>query len=194
MIYSIYGYGKAKTECAIGMMVRSIANHIPVVFAQFLKDGSSSEVKFLKMFSEVTYFNSNTKGFKYGDNTGRDVSALWTGVFNMVSSNWKGLVVLDEILVAYDLGYISYNKIKKIVNLARANGFDICMTGRMNSKTKRLNIQLLSDVVTDAYAVKHWFNTYCDRCKCEYEYYDKYCPKCGKRLQASNKTKKGIDF
>lgn len=194
MIYSIYGYGKAKTECAIGMMVRSIANHIPVVFAQFLKDGSSSEVKFLKMFSEVTYFNSNTKGFKYGDNTGRDVSALWTGVFNLVSSNWKGLVVLDEILVAYDLGYISYNKIKKIVNLARANGFDICMTGRMNSKTKRLNIQLLSDVVTDAYAVKHWFNTYCDRCKCEYEYYDKYCPKCGKRLRASNKTKKGIDF
>jgi cob(I)alamin adenosyltransferase len=194
MLYSIYGFGKAKTECAIGMMIRSIANHIPVIFAQFLKDGSSSEVKFLKMFSEVTYLNSNTKGFKYGSNITRDVSALWTSVFNMVGSEWKGLIVLDEILVAYDLGFISLNKVKKLISLAKSKGCDVCMTGRMNSKTKRHNIDTISDVVTNAYAVKHWFNTYCDRCKCEYEYYDKYCPKCGKRLRASNKTKKGIDF
>ena len=194
MIYSIYGYGKAKTECAIGMMVRSIANHIPVVFAQFLKDGSSSEVAFLKMFNEVTYCNSNTKGFKYGDNITRDMSALWAYVFDLVSSKRKGLIVLDEILVAYDLGFLSYNKIKKLITLARQNNLNVCMTGRMNSKTKRMNIQILSDVVTDAYAVKHWFNTYCDRCKCEYEYYDKYCPKCGKKLKASRQTKKGIDF
>lgn len=194
MLYSIYGFGKAKTECAIGMMIRSIANHIPVIFAQFLKDGSSSEVGFLKMFNEVTYLNSNTKGFKYGSNITRDVSALWTSVFNMVSSEWKGLIVLDEILVAYDLGFISLNKVKKLISLAKSKGCDVCMTGRMNSKTKRHNIDTISDVVTNAYAVKHWFNTYCDRCKCEYEYYDKYCPKCGKKLRASNKTKKGIDF
>jgi cob(I)alamin adenosyltransferase len=194
MIYSIYGYGKAKTECAIGMMIRSIANHIPVIFAQFLKDGSSSEVKFLRMFNEVTYLNSNTKGFKYGNDDVRSVSNLWNGLCNMVATRNSGLLVLDEILVAYDLGFLSYNKVKKLVKLAVDNGLDVCLTGRMNSKTKRHNIEVLSDVVTNAYAVKHWFNTYCDRCKCEYEYYDRYCPKCGRKLKSSNKTKKGIDF
>ena len=41
-VYSIYGYGKGKTESAIGMIIRAIANEHKVLFVQLLKNGSSS--------------------------------------------------------------------------------------------------------------------------------------------------------
>ena len=46
MIYSIYGFGKMKTESAIGCTIRTIANSEKVLFVQFLKDGKSSEIAF----------------------------------------------------------------------------------------------------------------------------------------------------
>ena len=57
-IYSIYGYGKGKTESAIGMTIRALANNHKVLFTQFLKDGNSSEVMYLK--DKIDIMSSNT--------------------------------------------------------------------------------------------------------------------------------------
>lgn len=190
MIYSIYGFGKCKTETAIGMGVRALSNNEDVLFCQFLKDGKSSEVKFLVPYFNLEYRSTRTSGLVYTEEDINSCKALLASLFKSKAS----LIIADELLVAYDLGYVSFNKIKELVDYCNHNSIDLCMTGRMNSKDKRHKIDSISDIVTNAYAKKHWFNTYCNRCKCEYEYHYKYCPKCGGELLDSKPSKKGRDY
>lgn len=187
-------FGKLKTEASIGLAVRGIANHDEVLFAQFLKDGTSLEVNFLNMFSNCHVRSTKTKGFNYDKETEKAVNDLYDVAFNAVVNEEVKLIILDEILVCYDLGYVTYKKLKSLIYTCKEMGIDVCMTGRVNSKLKRTNITILSDVVTNAYAVKHWFNTYCDECKCEYEFHYKFCPKCGAELRQSVPPKKGRDY
>lgn len=193
MIYSVYGFGKMKTEASIGMTVRALQNKDEVLYCQFLKNGSSSEIKFLIPYYNFKYLSTGTTGLDFTEEDIQHCSGLVNYIIQEPPTV-NGLVVADEILVAYDLGFISYKQIKDLVAYCKENNMDLCMTGRINSKNKRLNITMLSDVVTNAYAVKHWFNTYCPECKCEYEYHYRYCPKCGSKLQESKPSKKGRDF
>lgn len=48
MIQIYHGDGKGKTTAAVGLSVRACGHNIPVVFAQFLKDGSSGELAMLE--------------------------------------------------------------------------------------------------------------------------------------------------
>lgn len=200
MIYSVYGYGKLKTEASIGLAIRAVANNHKVLYAQFLKDGKSSETKILRELG-VTCICTNQSGFKHTEETKKNCKALLVSIMcNMCSPVLRDeledydLVILDELLVAYDLGYVTLKDIENLVREAKTHNVDICMTGRINSKVKRNNITLLSDIVTNAYAVKHWYNKLCKACNCEYEYHYEYCPSCGSRLEKSNPPKKGRDF
>ena len=54
-VIEIYeGDGKGKTTAAVGLAVRAAGRGVPVLFAQFLKDGSSGEVRILRTLPEVT--------------------------------------------------------------------------------------------------------------------------------------------
>ena len=54
-VIEIYeGDGKGKTTAAGGLAVRAAGRGVPVLFAQFLKDGSSGEVRILRTLPEVT--------------------------------------------------------------------------------------------------------------------------------------------
>lgn len=48
MLHYYYGFGKGKTTAAVGAAVRAAGQGFRVVFAQFLKNGSSGEVAPLK--------------------------------------------------------------------------------------------------------------------------------------------------
>ena len=61
-IYSIFGYGKGKTESGIGIAVRAMSNDERVLFAQFLKDGSSSEISYLDDDDRIKIISSGTCG------------------------------------------------------------------------------------------------------------------------------------
>lgn len=64
MIELYYGDGKGKTSAAIGLAVRAAGHHVPVLFVQFLKDGSSGELKILKKIDEVEILTEDgLKGF-----------------------------------------------------------------------------------------------------------------------------------
>jgi ATP:corrinoid adenosyltransferase len=189
MIYSIYGFGKVKTEASIGLAIRSIANSDEVIYSQFLKDNSSGECGVLRKLG-VEVISTRTNGLVYNEDDIQDCKNLLKFLFNQ----YPDLIIADEILVAYDLGFLTFKDIRSLVDNCNARGIDLCMTGRIISKDKRNNINSLSDIVTNAYAVKHWFNTYCPDCKCEYEYYYKYCPKCGRELKESKPSKRGRDF
>ncbi len=195
-IYSTYGFGKMKTESAIGMTIRAIANDHKVLFAQFLKDGTSSEIEFLK--DKVDVVTSNTKGIVLPHNkTPYDsecVLNLYNKICNMLSDGEYKLVVLDEFLVALDMELISLTLLKRIIAICKAKEVDMYLTGRVRDKSLRNYIQEVSDCVTNAYCVKHMYDTYCSECKRTFPYHYTYCPDCGKQLQVSRPCKKGRDY
>ena len=195
-IYSIYGFGKSKTESAVGMTIRALANNHKVLFTQFLKDGNSSEVFYLK--DKIDIMNSETNKIVLPKNkTQEDVDSI-IDFFNKVEhklvSGEYNLVVLDEILVALDMGMVSMTMLKSLINICKAKDIDMYMTGRVRDSEMRMFINSISDSVTDAYCIKHMFDTYCPECKKSYPYYYTYCPDCGKQLDVSRPCKLGRDY
>lgn len=195
-IYSIYGYGKGKTESSIGMVIRALSNNHKVLFTQFLKDGNSSEVFYLK--DKIDIMNSETNKIVLPKNkTQEDVDNI-IDFFNKVEhklvSGEYNLVVLDEILVALDMGMVSMTMLKSLINICKAKDIDMYMTGRVRDREMRMFVNSISDSVTDAYCIKHMFDTYCPECKKSYPYYYTYCPDCGRQLDVSRPCKLGRDY
>lgn len=195
-IYSIFGYGKGKTESSIGMVIRALANDHKVLFTQFLKDGNSSEVMYLK--DKIDIMSSNTDKIVLPKNkTQEDVDNIiefFNEVERKIVAGDYNLVVLDEILVALDMGMVSINMVKGLINICKTKDIDMYMTGRVRDREMRMFVNSVSDSVTDAYCVKHMFDTYCTDCKKSYPYYYTYCPDCGKQLDISRPCKLGRDY
>ena len=60
------GDGKGKTTAAVGLAVRCAGSGQKVLFSQFLKGNTSSELQVLRSIPEVTVFeNSNHYGFTF---------------------------------------------------------------------------------------------------------------------------------
>ncbi len=53
MIAIYHGDGKGKTTAAVGLSVRAAGHGLPVLFLQFLKDGSSGEIRLLQQLPGV---------------------------------------------------------------------------------------------------------------------------------------------
>ena len=195
-IYSIFGYGKCKTESAIGMAIRAIANDHKVLFAQFLKDGSSSEIKYLE--DKIDIINSNTKGIVLPQNKQEnnyvEVNSLYRDIFNTIANGDYKLLILDEILVAIDMGMISFAMLDLLLRECKSNGVDVYMTGRVRNANVRQHIIDISDCVTDARCKKHMFNRYCEHCHNDFPFHYTYCPDCGSELKESRPCKLGRDF
>ena len=195
-IYSIFGYGKCKTESAIGMAIRAIANDHKVLFAQFLKDGTSSEIEFLK--GHITVMDSSTIGIVLPQNkTNSDEEAcgdLYKNIFNEIASGEYQLLILDEILVAIDMGLISNAMLDLLLRECKSKDVDVYMTGRVRNANMRQHIIDISDCVTDARCKKHMFNRYCEHCHNDFPFHYTYCPDCGEELKESRPCKLGRDY
>ena len=64
LIHIYCGNGKGKTSAAIGLAIRAAGAGKRVVFAQFFKDGSSSEISVLKAVENIQTVHCNTvRGF-----------------------------------------------------------------------------------------------------------------------------------
>ena len=64
LIHLYCGDGKGKTTAAVGLAVRASGAGKRVIFTQFFKDGSSSEVEALKTLPGVRTIHAHTvKGF-----------------------------------------------------------------------------------------------------------------------------------
>ena len=58
LIHIYCGEGKGKTTCSVGLTVRASAYGHKVLFMQFLKPGTSSELKALRTLPGVTVVNT----------------------------------------------------------------------------------------------------------------------------------------
>ena len=172
-IYSVTGFGKGKTESAVGMVIKALANDHKVLFTKFLKDGNLSEVMYLK--DKIDIMNSNTdKIVLLKNKTQEDVDNIiefFNEVERKIISGDYNLLVLDEILATLDIGMVSITMLKGLINICKTKDIDIYMTGRIRDREMRMFVTSISDSVTDVHCVKHMFDTYCTDCKKSYPYY-----------------------
>lgn len=202
MIITIMGYGKGKTESAIGCTVRALANHEKVLFVQFLKDGKSSEVDFLNKYSDITFMYIPWDKISLPSNVNEvdkeKFNLFLDEIITELYRNKYGLVVLDEVLPAIDLGLMSFDELIDIISIPSEvdenSSTDFYLTGRARSHKLREEVRKLSDICSDAYCKKHCFDTYCKSCDNTFPYYFKYCPQCGSVLEISKPSKKGRDY
>lgn len=191
MIFSIFGYGKFKTEASIGMTMRAIVNNHKVLVIQFLKADNTSEAIFFKKEPLIEYYTTKST-LKLNENDKIKSNELLTYALKNILN--YDLIILDESLVALDRNYMSMDLFNKFIIKAKKLNIDVCLTGRIYSKSLRLKIIDLSDIASNNHCEKHAFNAYCECCKKDYQYYYKFCPICGKKLKLPREAKIGRDY
>ena len=129
MIHIIEGQGKGKTTTAVGLAVRAAGHGRPVLFIQFLKDGSSGEIGIMKMIPDIRVLHSPVHfGFTFQMNKEQlDMTAeAYDKLLDAALESEAFLIVLDESLHALNAGLI---KKEKLLGLLEKDA-EIVLTGR----------------------------------------------------------------
>ena len=150
------GRGKGKTTSAIGLAVRAAGAGLRVLFVQFLKSGSYSEVRSLRRFPDrITLRYFGTGHFIEGRPTEADRRAAREGfaeVRRAVASGAYDMLILDEANVAARYGLIGIDELLEIVR-TKPGKLELVITGR-NADDRLIE---LADLVTEMREVKHYY-------------------------------------
>lgn len=135
LIHLYCGDGKGKTTAAVGLAVRAAGAGQRVLFVQFLKDGSSSEISVLRAMENVEVrVCEKPYGFLWDmdeeefSRAAQDYSRLLRGALE-ASRDGYGLLVLDEAVSACNCGVISERELLDFF-VCRPEGLEIVLTGR----------------------------------------------------------------
>lgn len=159
MIHIYTGDGKGKTTCAAGLTLRALGASLRVFFAQFVKDGTSSEITFLRSNGgeAFTYFTRGSGKFIMGtpsqdecDGAEETLSALCEAL----SSGRYEMVVADEILGAYHAGLLKKESLHKLLETEQAHPeVELILTGRNAPEFLKEAAGLVSEIG----CVKHYY-------------------------------------
>lgn len=155
LIHIYCGDGKGKTTAAIGLAIRAAGAGKRVVFAQFFKDGSSSEISVLKAVGNIQAVHCNTvRGFwkRMDDVQKAKASKDYTSFLAeiIVLAKDADLLVLDEIISACNHGTVTEAAVLDFLR-DKPNGLEVVLTGRNPSKA----LLELADYVSEIRKVKH---------------------------------------
>lgn len=160
-IHIYCGNGKGKTTAAAGLAVRMLGAGGKVFFAQFLKDGNSSEIRFLKKHAspDFTAYACGTGRFLSGnrpppDEEIRRAQQTLAEAGKALCSGEYDLVVLDEVLGALQGGLLREETLLSALR-NRAVGTEAVLTGR-NAPESLLKA---ADLVSRVQCVKHYYET-----------------------------------
>ena len=155
LIHIYCGDGKGKTTAAVGLAIRAAGAGQRVVFAQFFKDGSSSEISVLKVVENIQTVHCNTvRGFwkRMDDVQKAKASKDYTSFLAeiIVLAKDADLLVLDEIISACNHGTVTEAAVLDFLR-DKPNGLEVVLTGRNPSKA----LLELVDYVSEIRKVKH---------------------------------------
>lgn len=155
LIHIYCGNGKGKTTAAIGLAIRAAGAGKRVVFAQFFKDGSSSEISVLKAVENIQTVHCNTvRGFWKRMDDAQKVKASkdYTNFFSEIIKLAKDadLLVLDEIISACNHGTVAEAAVLDFL-CDKPKNLEVALTGRNPSET----LLELADYVSEIKKVKH---------------------------------------
>ena len=159
MIQIYTGDGKGKTTAATGLAVRALGAGLRVFFAQFIKNGSSSEIAFLKQHNEgrFTYFTLGSGRFVIGkppEEECRRAAETLEKLEEAISSGRYDVVVADEILGSLQAGLFAPEALESLLDAAEGHSeVEVILTGR-NAPDFAIG---RAGLVSEVKCVKHYY-------------------------------------
>lgn len=158
LIHLYCGDGKGKTTAALGLALRAAGAGKQVVFTQFFKDGSSSEMGPLAALPGVRVFHADTvRGFyrnmtpSQREQAGKDYTALFRQVTQAAQE--ADLLILDEIVSACNRGVVPEKLVTDFLREKPAR-LEVVLTGRNPSAA----LLELADYITEMRKLRHPFD------------------------------------
>lgn len=159
-IHIYTGDGKGKTSAATGLAVRFAGSGGRVLFSQMLKDGTSGEIAVLKQIEGIDV-DSCTEcfgfSFSMSEETREKAVKAYTeylsNVLNRVQMGGYGMLVLDEIIAAYNLAFIDRRLLLDFLQNKPEN-LEVVMTGRDPAE----ELTELADYVSEIKKIRHPFD------------------------------------
>lgn len=158
LIHLYCGDGKGKTTAALGLALRAAGAGKQVVFTQFFKDGSSSEIGTLAALPGVRVFHADTvRGFYRNmtppqrEQAGKDYTALFRQVTQAAQE--ADLLILDEIVSACNRGVVPEKLVTDFLREKPAR-LEVVLTGRNPSAA----LLELADYITEMRKLRHPFD------------------------------------
>ena len=148
------GPGKGKTTAAFGMALRAVGHGMRVGVVQFIKSGGdNAERAVLDQFENVD-FQTIGDGFTWlTQNREQDMATAeraWAEAERMISDPRYDLVILDELNIVLNYGYLDVGRVLAVFG-ARRPGLHIAVTGR-NAPAALVEV---ADLVSEIRALKH---------------------------------------
>ena len=155
LFHIYFGNGKGKTTAAAGLAVRASGAGMRVIFAQFLKDGTSSELNCLRGVSniEVLVCPKNYGFFKnMTEDVKKEAAKSYGELFLLAKKKAAAadMLILDEAVSAANHGLISEDDVIQYIK-SRPSGLELVITGRDPSA----RMLALADYATEMRKVKH---------------------------------------
>ena len=157
LIHIYCGEGKGKTTAAVGLSIRAAGAGKKVLFAQFLKDGSSSEIAVLKEVKNIETRHCVTVNGWFRNMTDEekaraksDYSHFLENLFLEAKESGCGLLVLDEVLAACNFGLVSEEALLAFLK-TRPEELEVVLTGRSPSP----DFAAGADYITEMKKLKH---------------------------------------
>lgn len=155
LIHIYCGDGKGKTTAATGLAVRAAGAGKKVVFTQFFKNGSSSEIKVLQSVDNIHIMHCETvRGFwkrmtdEQKARASEDYTRLLSDVIGIAAN--ADLLILDEILSACNHGTVAESAVTDFLR-NKPEKLEVVLTGRNPSQS----LLEMADYVTEMRKVKH---------------------------------------
>ena len=154
MIHIYHGDGKGKTTAAFGLVMRQLGYQHKVLVVQFLKDGDSGEMQFLKAHPQVDrmyekmpklfYFQLDKEGKTMVSNAQHELFMKMRACAHKYDC-----IILDELLDAILLGMISNEEV--ISFLTSLDMQEVVITGR----NPHSSLREMADYITEMKMEKH---------------------------------------
>lgn len=158
MLHLYCGNGKGKTTAAVGLAVRARGAGMKVVFAQFLKDGTSAELKQLKQMG-VCVFSGNEPikfTFQMSDDEKKAEKRRQTAMLQKAVEIPCDMLILDEACAAWQCDLVDRELLQKIVQSEKRTK-EIVLTGRDPAEW----MQEEADYITEMRCCRHPFDKGC---------------------------------
>lgn len=158
LIHIYCGNGKGKTTASIGLAIRCAGASKKVCYAHFLKGNDTSEDRLLSSIENITLFKLG-KHFGFfntlNSNEKTELISKHDKILDelTVLANSVDMIVLDEIVSAYNLNAITQSKVDNFI-ANKPTRLELVLTGRDPSPAW---IELAS-YVSEINPVKHPFD------------------------------------
>lgn len=160
MIQLYYGDGKGKSTAACGAALRysQTFGSDKVYFFQFLKNGTSSELKGLEKLGIKVESDPNYAGFV--SEVKQDVRQSYIDLLDKLieKAGQYSMLVLDEMLDMYCLGVYSKEHFALIFDKARQTGCELVVTGHCYRGASVKPVVKMCDYVSRIEKEKHPFD------------------------------------